>query len=283
MRFRKGRVNSRAKQYVQKAGYILLILIYLIPVIWTGMTSLKPTSIIMARPPIFFFKPTLEHFISLYTEWEFFGKFWNSIVVSSVTTIICIVLGSLTAYSLSRYKHRLKGGSAFIPIWILSNRFFPLVVIVLPLFIFYKTLGLLDTYPALIIANLLPNLPLAVWLLLGFFNEVPQELDDAAKIDGCGDMGVIRRVLFPVAKSAIAVTAILVFLFSWNEFFIMLTLSRKEASTVMVAFAGFKQHYRFAWGAMSAAAMVCLLPLLAIVTIFHKHIVRGMTLGAVKG
>jgi len=252
---------------------------YLIPIIWIVLTSVKPASLIMSYPPKFVFDFTTEHFVRLHTEWRFFGKVWNGFVISSGTTILCIVIGTSGAYAIARYR---VGGN-FLPIWILSNRFLPLVTVILPLFLFYKYLGLIDTHIGQIFANLLPTLPFAIWLLKGFLAEIPQSLEDAARVDGCGTLGVILRIVLPLVSPAIAVTSLFVFLFSWNQFFIPLALSESRAVPTTVAFMAFRQQFRFDWGAMSAAAMFCLLPLLIMVALLHKHIVRGLTLGAVKG
>lgn len=260
-------------------GLSLLVLIYLIPFIWVIMTSVKPTSLIMSSPPIFAFKPTINHYQRLYTEWHFFGKVVNSLIVSSGTTALSIIIGMFAAFSLSRFMFR---GRNFLPVWILSFRFLPIVAILLPLFLMFRYLELIDTYVALILANLIPALPFSIWLLQGFLDEIPLELDEAAKIDGCGYLTILWRIIFPLAKPGVAVTAIFTFLFSWNDFFIPLALTRTKTNTVTVAFGGFKQQFRFDWGAMCAAAVICLVPLLIIVMLTQKHIIRGMTLGAVK-
>jgi len=259
-------------------GYFLLVIIYLLPFIWTAITSVKPTPLIFASPPVFKFQPTINHYVRLYTVWDFFSKVWNSLIVSAGTTAICIGVGSIAAFSLARYRI----GKDFLPIWILSNRFLPPVAIVLPLFLMFKFANLLDTHIALILTNLIANVPFSIWILRGFFAEIPHELDDAAKVDGCGEFMTLWKVIFPIAKPAIAVTAIFIFLFSWNEFLIPLALSGTKSMLVPVAFAAFRQKARFDWGAMCAAAVICLIPLGLMVMSLQKHIIRGMTLGAVK-
>lgn len=260
-------------------GMCLLVLIYLFPFVWVIMTSVKPTALVMSSPPVFLFRPTMNHYQRLHTEWAFFGKVVNSLIVSSGTTALSTIIGMFAAFSLSRFMFK---GKNFLPIWILSFRFFPIVAILLPLFLMFKYLKLIDTHIALILVNLIPTLPFSIWLLQGFLEEIPLELDEAAKIDGCGYLVILWRIIFPLAKPGVAVTAIFTFLFSWNEFFIPLALTRTKTNTVTVAFGGFKQQFRFDWGAMCAAAVICLIPLLVIVVLMQKHIIRGMTLGAVK-
>ncbi len=257
-----------------------LLCIYLLPFVWIILSSLKPSNLIISYPPVVFFRPTVEHFFRLHIPWDFYRKILNSLVVAGGTTAICVSLGMIAAYSLSRYRIK---GREFLLIWILSFRFLPIVAILLPLFLLFKSLGLIDSYAGLILASILPNLPFSVWLLYGFFAEIPQEIDDAAKVDGCGNLAILWRILFPIARPAIAVTAVFVFLFTWNEFFIPLALSRTGTATVSLAFSGFRQHLRFDWGAMSAASVICVIPLWLIIVALQKHIIRGITLGAVKG
>jgi len=159
----------------------------------------------------------------------------------------------------------------------------PVVAILLPLYLFYSSLHLIDTYIALITANLVANIPLSVWLLQGFFDEVPIELDEVARVEGASLFNILWQIMLPIVKPAIAVTAIFVFLFTWNEFFIAVVLTRSQAIPITVAFSSFKQKHTFYWGPMSAALLVSLAPLLTMVILLQKHIVRGLTLGAVKG
>lgn len=233
----------------------------------------------MAYPPVFKFNPTLHHYVRLHTHWLFYKKMWNSFIIAIGTTGISILVGSFAAYGLSRFKF---WGSGFLSTWILSNRFLPTVAILLPLFLFFRSTNLIDTHLGLILANLLPNVPFSVWLLRSFFAEIPRELDEAARVDGCNSFAILWRIVFPIARPAIAVTALFNFLFTWNEFFIPLALSRTKAMPVTVAFAAFRQHIRMDWGGMAAASVVCFLPLFAVTLLFQQHIVRGMTLGAVK-
>jgi len=256
----------------------VVFFIYLLPLLWAVMSSIKDSSLIIAIPPVFLFKPTFSHYLRLHTEWIFYGKMWNSFVVSSITAIICVVVGLPAAFVLARYRL----GKDWLSIWILSNRFLPIVAILLPLFLMFRTWRLLDTYIVLILVYLIPNLPFSIWLLRGFISDIPIDLDAAARVDGCGSIGVLFRIILPLTSSAIAVVAIFVFLFSWNEFFIPLVLTNRNVVPVSVSFAGFKMKEWYDWGAMTAGAVVCLIPLFLMVMVLGQRIVRGMTLGAVK-
>lgn len=276
----KGNLRRRGSKAIVVSIVCFLLCIYLLPFFWIVLSSFKPANLIISYPPVMFFHPTLEHFFSLHSRWNFYHKISNSLIIAGGTVTICVFLGMIAAYALSRY--RIKGRD-FLLIWILSFRFLPVVAILLPLFLLFKSLKLVDSYVGLMIANVVPNLPFSTWLLHGFFAEIPREIDDAAKIDGCGDMAILWRILFPMAAPAVAVTAIFIFLFSWNEFFIPLALSGTQTATVSLAFSGFRQHLWFDWGAMSAASLICLVPLWLVIQALQKHIIRGITLGAVKG
>ncbi len=276
----KGNLRRPSSKVILVLIVSFLLCIYLLPFLWIVLSSFKPANLIISYPPVTFFRPTLEHFFHLHTPWGFYRKIWNSLIIAGGTATICVFLGIIAAYSLSR--HRIKGRNLLL-ILILSFRFLPMVAVLLALFLLFRFLGLIDSYVGLIMVNLLPNLPFSVWLLHGFLAEIPQEIDEAAKIDGCGDMAILWFILFPIAKSAVAVTAVFVFLFSWNEFFIPLALSKTQTATVSLAFAGFRQHLRFDWGAMSAASVICFVPLWLIIIALQKSITRGITLGAVKG
>jgi len=256
----------------------VVFFIYLLPLLWIVMSSIKDSSLIIATPPVFLFKPTFSHYLRLHTQWAFYEKVGNSFVVCSITTIICVVVGLPAAFVLARYRL----GKDWLPIWILSNRFLPTVAILLPLFVMFKTWRLLDTYIALILAYLIPNLPFSIWLFRSFISDIPMDLDDAARVDGCESIGVLFRIVLPLVSPAIAVVVVFVFLFSWNEFFIPLVLTNRNVVPVSVSFASFKMKEWYDWGAISAGTVVCLIPLFLMVMVLGRWIVRGMTLGAVK-
>jgi multiple sugar transport system permease protein len=251
------------------------------PFLWILLISFKPLALIKVPPrEALLFEPTVDNYIRLYTEWEFFYKVRNSLIVSGGTTLVNLLVGLFAAFALVRY--RLTGGN-FIAVWILSQRFLPVVAILLPMFLFYQRLNLTNTYPGLIIANTVATLPFTIWLLRGFLAELPTELYDAAEVDGCDELGVIQHIVFPLSRPALGVTAAFCFLFSWNEFMIPLTLARPETATVTLGFAAFRQQFRYDWGAAAAATVVTLIPLYAVIALLQENIIRGLSMGAVKG
>ena len=256
-----------------------LVMLWLFPIYWIVLTSFKTPLIINERVPIFWFTPTLENYQHLFTEFKFARILQNSLIIVSATTLIVIVLGLLAAYALGRME---VGGGKHIALWMLSLRFMPPIAIVLPIFIIWQRIGLIDTYLGLILIYVAFNLPFAIWLLRGFLVEVPRDLDEAATLDGLGHLAILRRIILPVIAPGVAVTAIFTFMFAWNEYLMALVLTSRNATTVPVTVSKFIQAYSILWGDVGAAATIELLPVLVVVFLLQRHIMRGITLGAVK-
>jgi multiple sugar transport system permease protein len=260
---------------------VVFFLLYVLPFLWILLTSFKPLALIRVPPrEAFAFEPTLDNYIRLHTEWEFFHKIRNSFIVSGGTTLLNLILGILAAFALVRYRPR---GGNFVSVWFLSQRFLPIVAIMLPMFLFYQRLKLIDTFLGLIMATTVATLPFTIWLLQGFLAEMPRELYDAAEVDGCTEWGILRYVTIPLARPAIGVVAAFCFLFSWNEFMIPLVLARPDTATVTLGFAAFRQQFRYDWGAAAAATVVTIIPLFIVIALLQENIIRGLTMGAVKG
>ena len=257
----------------------VVVALWLFPVIWMILTSLKPSDEITSRVPELWFTPTLEHYRVLIDVYHFDRRFEISLLVAGLTTIIAILLGCPAAYALGCLE--IRGGKS-IAMWILSQRMLPAVAVVIPYFIVLRVVGLLDTVPGLVIVNLVPALPFAIWLLRGFFLEVPGEVREAALLDGLGHGRILLRIVMPLAAPSIAVTALFTFIFTWNEFLFGLFLTSEKAVTVPVGVSQLILAYQVLWGEVSAAGTLALLPLVPIVLYMQRHIVRGMTLGAVK-
>jgi multiple sugar transport system permease protein len=243
------------------------------------LTSFKTPRIINEKVPVFWFTPTMENYEHLFGDINFGRPLLNSMIVTSATTVIVIVLGLLAAYALGRMD---VPGGKHIALWMLSLRFMPPIAIVLPFFIAWQRTGLIDTYLGLILVYVAFNLPFAIWMLRGFLVEVPRDLDEAAMLDGLGHIAILRRIIFPVIAPGVAVTAIFTFVFAFNEYLMALVLTSRNASTVPVTVSKFIQPYTILWGDVGASATIQLLPILVVVFLLQRHIMRGITLGAVK-
>lgn len=257
-------------------GFVLL---WLFPIYWIVLTSFKTPLLINEKTPVFFFTPTMENYSHLFKEFNFARPLWNSLVVTSISTLAVIILALLAAYALARMD--MPGGKN-IAMWMLSLRFMPPIAIVIPFFIAWQRLGIIDTYLGLILVYVSFNLPFAVWMLRGFLVEVPRDLDEAAMLDGLGHVAILRRIIFPVIAPGVAVTAIFTFVFAFNEYLMALVLTSRNASTVPVTVAKFIQPYSILWGDVGAAATIQLVPILVVVFLLQRHIMRGISLGAVK-
>jgi multiple sugar transport system permease protein len=256
-----------------------LVLLWLFPIYWIFLTSFKTPLLINEKTPVFWFTPTLENYRHLFVEFRFARVLQNSLIITATTTLVVIVLALLAAYALGRMD--VPGGKN-IALWMLSLRFMPPIAIVLPFFIAWQRTGLIDTYPGLILIYIAFNLPFAIWLLRGFLVEVPRDLDEAATLDGLRHIAILRRIILPVIAPGVAVTAIFTFMFTWNEYLMALVLTSRNASTVPVTVSKFIQAYSILWGDVGAAATIELLPVLVVVFLLQRHIMRGITLGAVK-
>jgi multiple sugar transport system permease protein len=256
-----------------------MVLLWLFPIYWIFLTSLKTPLLINEKEPVFWFTPTLENYEHLFAEFKFARVLQNSLIITSISTFVVIVLALLAAYALARLG--VKGGK-HIAVWMLSLRFMPAIAIVLPFFIMWQRLDIIDTHLGLILVYVAFNLPFAIWLLRGFLVEVPRDLDEAAMLDGLGHLTILRRIILPVIAPGVAVTAIFTFMFAWNEYLMALVLTSRNAVTVPVTVSKFIQAYSILWGDVGASATIELLPVLVVVFLLQRHIMRGITLGAVK-
>ncbi|MEZ4563482.1 MAG: carbohydrate ABC transporter permease [Thermomicrobiales bacterium] len=257
-------------------GFVLL---WLFPIYWIVLTSFKTPLLINEKTPVFVFSPTMENYTHLFTEFNFARPLWNSLVVTTVSTVVVIILALLAAYALARMD---VPGGRNIALWMLSLRFMPPIAIVIPFFIAWQRLGIIDTHLGLILVYVAFNLPFAVWMLRGFLVDVPRDLDEAAMLDGLGHVAILRRIIFPVIAPGVAVTAIFTFVFAFNEYLMALVLTSRNASTAPVTVAKFIQPYSILWGDVGAAATIQLVPILIVVFLLQRHIMRGISLGAVK-
>ncbi len=260
-------------------GAVVVVAVYLAPLYWIAMTSVKPTNVINAPKPQFAFDPTLEHYHTTFERFDFAQAILNSGIIVIVSTIITMFLALISAYALARMKMRGADGMSLL---ILSLRFMPGVVIALPYFLMAQWTGLTDSHLGMIIVYVAYGLPFAVWLLRGFLLDLPREVEEAARLDGLGWFSIIWRIMLPMATSGIAVTAVFTFVFAWNEFLFALYLTSYKAVTIPVQIAKMIDLYNVLWGPLSAAVVIQLVPMLIVVFLIQRHMIRGLALGAVK-
>jgi ABC-type glycerol-3-phosphate transport system permease component len=262
-------------------GSLLLILA---PVGWVMLTSIKPTQISQALPPVWNFTPTLQNYFDVlggntYTSQHFGTLLLHSIVVTVASTALGLLVGIPAAYALARIKLPGKKGTAT---WILSTIMFPPAVSVVPIFILASKLHLTDTFPVLIVPYAVFGLPLVIWMLRSYIKQIPFEIEEAAMVDGASQMDLLRYIVFPLLMPGIVAASLLSAMLAWNEFLFALTLTRSAAKTASVGISEFTNMYGTQWGSLTAAATVTVAPILVATMILRRRLVEGLTFGAVK-
>lgn len=258
-----------------------LVIFTLFPFYWAIVASLTPDAALFREPSLWPRSIILDHYRALFDERDFLTPIRNSLVVAGTTTLFCLSVGTLAAYSLARLEFR---GKAPIMAFILAVTMFPQISIVSPLFLLLRSLRLIDTYPGLILPYMTFAMPLTVWILTGSIRQIPRDLEEAAHVDGASRRQSFTKILLPLAVPSIATTGILTFIYCWNEFLFALSFTLgPERQTVPVAIALFRGQYQVPWGQILAAAVVATAPVALMVLAFQRRIVQGLTAGAVKG
>lgn len=260
---------------------LALLLAMAFPLLWMALSSVTPEAALFDGARLLPVSVTLEHYARLFDERQFWTPVLNSLIVAGATTVLAIVVGTPCAYALARLPFR---GRGVLLAAILSVSMFPQIAIVSPLFLVLRAVGLIDTYAGLVLPYLTFAMPLAVWLMTGFFRGLPADVEEAARLDGASRLRAAWEVTVPLAAPAIATTAILTFLYAWNEFLFALSFTLgPDRHTVPVAIALFRGQYQVPWGQVLAAAVVASVPVTMVVLLFQRRIMRGLTAGAVKG
>ncbi|MGI9146567.1 MAG: carbohydrate ABC transporter permease [Chloroflexota bacterium] len=275
------RVQRRVGNWLLNGVLVGFTAAILFPFYWLLASSVKTPDQLLRAPPLWVpTAPTLDNFDRL-MRGSFPAWFQNSVVVASATTVVALTFAALAAYSFSRFPF--PGSQALSTIF-LFVQLFPVAVVVIPLFILWTNLKLTNTYWSLIITYLVFGLPIATWLLIGFFNSVPVELEEAAMIDGSSRLGALWRITLPLAVPGLAATAIYVFLLAWNEFFFALTFMNSTAMrTIPVGLTSFFGEHSVDWGLVMAGSVVASVPVVVLFGLLSRYFVQGLTSGAVKG
>jgi multiple sugar transport system permease protein len=272
----------RAQHIVSYLVLILMALFILLPFLWTLLTSIKIEANMFSVPPQWIPNPvTLEHYKTVLHEGKFKSYMTNSLIVSSVSTLIALAIGIPGAYGFAKYKFRFSG---LLFASVISVRMFPPIVLGVPYFTMMIKLGLIDTKTALIIAYLPIQLTFIIWIMEGFFRELSRDIEEAAEIDGLGSLGKFVRIALPLSMPSLVVAGIFSFTQAWNEFMFSLTLTRTEASQTMpVGIAGYVTNFSNFWGRMSATDILYILPVILFTALVQKGMVKGLSAGAIKG
>lgn len=274
----------RQRQLQLALSYVLVLaalVVFLFPIGWLFLGSIKqPSAVLEVSLPT---QPTLRNYENVLETYPVAQYLRNSVVVALGSTSLSLLTGSLAAYGFARARYRFAGRS-FVFLFILVLRMLPVIALAIPLYLLFSRLGLVDRPPALILAHAAIQLPLVVWIMQGFLQDVPVELEEAGMVDGSSRLGVLYRIVLPLATPGMAVAAILAFLFSWNEFALALILTSSPGlHTMPVALAQMNLLYGIRWDLLSAAATMYVVPTMILALLLQRYIVRGLTVGSVKG
>ena len=270
--------SGSAARFLWYLPVLAIVVFFAFPLVWVGITAFKTQVDVFAYPPKFRFDPTLDNYRRVLTG-DFPNALANSVIVAVVSALGSVVLGTLTAYGFSRYRFRAQDNLLF---WILSLRMLPVIAVIVPYFILFQRIGLQDTLLSLMLVYAIFNISFSVWLLKGFFDEVPREMEEAAKMDGYGPWGVFVRVALPLVIPGIATAAVFNVVQTINEFLLAFVLTQREATTAPVALLRFLTPLGTDWGGISAAASMLVLPAIIFTVLVRKHLIRGMSFGQLE-
>jgi len=259
-------------------GFFLIFV--LAPLYWVFITSIKPSDDYLAVPPVWFpAEPTSVHYTAALFAYRGLDGLVNSLIISVSATVLSCLIGTMMAYSLARFNT----GGQHLSFWVLSQRFLPPIAIILPLFLNYRLIGLQDTHFGMILAYTMFTLPVTVWMMFAYFRQMPRSLEEAALVDGCTRWRAMWSVAVPLAAPGIVAAAVFTFIACWTEFFFALVLTSRNAFTLPTVFRAFLSFQGAQYGEASALAIVSLVPSIVLGVLVQKHLVRGLTLGAIRG
>lgn len=254
----------------------LVLLLFAFPFLWMILGSFK-NQVQITSGQLFNFTPTFSNYANVFSQYNFMPYIVNSFVVALVSTVGSLILGLPAAYAIARYRMHGFG------VLILCARIVPGITFLIPWFILFTKLHLVDTYTSLVLSHMLVGLPFVIWIMISFFEALPEELEEAAKIDGCGQFTAFLRVVLPISGPGIITSSLLSFIFSWNNFMFSIILAGENTKTLPIAVFNFMSYSSIDWGGLMAAATIITLPVLVIALVAQRYVVSGLAAGAVKG
>lgn len=283
---RLARVLSILERVAYNLAVCVMLLAFLFPILWMILTALKPGREAFRIPPSLIFRPSLSNFVELFGARFEGGRILpvflpNSIIVSITSTVAVMVLALFAAYALARFEFK---GKNVLGVFVMASRMLPPIGSIVPLFFMMRNLGILDTKLALVLVYTALNLPLAIWILWGFVQGIPKEIEECATIDGCSRIGALFRIILPLTAPGLVAASIFTFIFSWNDFQMALFLTRANSKTLPLLALSFQTiEEGVVWGPMSAGGTMIMIPMIIFVLIAQKYLVKGLVLGGVKG
>jgi multiple sugar transport system permease protein len=254
-----------------------LLAFFLFTLVWMVLSSFKNNVQVTAYPPVWIFTPTLRNYVDVFTKNPFFSYMVNSTVIALSAVGIGLLCGLPAAYSMARHRQAVLG---FL---VLTVRILPGIAFLVPLFVIYRRLGLINTHVGIVFTHIIIVLPMIIWIMAGFFEDIPRDLEDAALIDGCSRVGAFVRIVLPLSLPGVVAATILSFIASWNNFIFVLILGGKDTVTLPMAVYSFVSFEDVNWGGLTAAATVITVPILVLSLVVQRYLAGGLTMGAVKG
>lgn len=283
-----GSLKKRMTTWLIWALTFILMVVMCVPGLWVVLTAFRPNGEVLAKPPVWIPEQfNLDNFAKIFG----FGAdqlaipvpsyFANSLIIALTSTAIALLIGMSGGYAFARYRFRFKNGMF---LWLMLSRTVPGIALSLPIFMIWSRLGLIDTKLGMIIVYVALNVPFTIWLIDGFFRQIPKEMSEAAQVDGCTRWQAFWKIEFPLAKSGIASAGIFAFLTSWNEYALASNLTRStDSKTLPVGLMDFTAQFTIDWAGMSAMAVIIIIPALILTFLVQKHLIAGLTFGGVKG
>lgn len=276
-RTRRNRMKKRWKDLGYVAVLVLIVVPFIFPFFWMLLSSFKEQAQIIATPPRLIFTPTLAHYKEVFQQYAFGHFIFNSLITSVGATFFSLLLGLPAAYAIARYRRNA------LALTILVARIVPGITFLIPWFILFSRLHLVDTYTSIILSHMLVGMPFIIWIMVPFFEALPKELEEASMVDGTTRQGAFFRILLPLTGPGVLTSSILSFVFSWNNFMFAVVLTGARTRTLPIAIFNFLSYSEINWGGLMAAAVIITIPILVVALIAQKYIVQGLTAGAVKG
>ena len=271
---------ERAADWLRELGVFTLIAVILLPILWIVITAFKVPRDVYSLDAALWFTPTLENLRTVFQHpWNLGSKIVNSVLVAGGTVLLAIPMATMAAYAFSRYDFRFKQA---IFLTVIASQFIPAAIVVLPYFLMFKQLGLLDTRTALVLINLSIVLPYAVWMIKGFIDAVPLEIEESAQVDGASRARVIAEIVVPAALPGIITAAVFSFTLTWNEFLFALILGKQHALTLPIGLIGFRTERGDLWELMAAGGILITAPMFLLSLLVHKQFVGSLTAGSVR-
>jgi len=277
---RRSARRNRGVEILRGVFLIGFLVFVLLPLYWVIVTSIKPTSDYLVVPPVWFpAQPTIVHYTAALFSYRGLQALVNSLIISSASTVLSTIFGTMMAYSLARFNT----GGKHLAFWVLSQRFLPPVAVILPIFLLFRGWKLYDTHIGLVLAYTFMTLPLTVWMMYAYFRQLPKSLEEAALVDGLSRWQTLWKIAVPLAAPGIVAAAVFAFIAVWTEFFFALILTSRTAFTLPTVFRAFLGFQGAQYGEACALATTSLVPSLILGMLVQRHLVRGLTLGAIRG